>query len=194
MRNGLARKSLKKFIHDMAPWLHTHGLHAQDDVGERGEMTTNQAELPAGGRITRLLEELLPGKSAPMVRLRREVLEFCANPCARTVLLRGPIGAGKSTVARAIGFFKRIAPLTSEHVERHIQHLRYDGPKRIDHKLMPWYVELPLTGLVETLADRQLFGIGRGKATGVEERAGVFEQAAKGHIGDEAGSRVTGGV
>jgi DNA-binding NtrC family response regulator len=123
------------------------------------------------------------------------VFDFCANPCATTIFLRGPIGAGKSTVARTIGFLKRIAPLTDDQVERHIRDLRYDGPNRIDIKLMPWYVELPLTGLVESLAESQLFGIGRGKATGVLEGAGVFERATKGQgIRDEAGSRVTGGV
>ncbi len=157
--------------------------------------TTHRALLPAGERIARLVEELLPGKSLSILRLRREVFDFCANPCATTVLLRGPIGAGKSTVARAIGFLKRIAPLMDEQVERHIQDLRYDGPNRIDIKLMPWYVELPLTGLVESLAESQLFGIGRGKATGVLEGAGVFERARKGQgIRDEVGSKVTGGV
>src|SRR5207247_1527658 len=126
--------------------------------------------LPGGDRIAELVEQLLPGKSASVGRLRQQVLDFSANICAKTVLLRGPIGAGKSTVARTVAFLKRIAPLAQGEVERHIANLRYDAPGRIELGLMPWYVELPLTGLVESLAESQLFGVGKGKATNVEPR------------------------
>lgn len=158
-------------------------------------MIARRPQLPGGDRIAELVEQLLPGKSAGIVRLRQQVLEFSANVCARTVLLRGPIGAGKSTVARTIGFIKRIAPLAQGEVERHIANLRYDAPGRIDIRLMPWYVELPLTGLVESLAESQLFGIGRRKATTVEARPGIFEAAATGRgMHEEAGSKITGGA
>jgi DNA-binding NtrC family response regulator len=158
-------------------------------------MIVRRPPLPAGDRIAHLVESLLPGKSPSVIRLRQQILDFSANVSARTVLLHGPIGAGKSTVARAIGFLKRIAPLAQEEVERHIRNLRFDGPGRIDIKLMPWYLELSLTGLVESLAERQLFGIGKKKATDVEEGPGIFETAANGRfIRDETGSKVTGGV
>ena len=168
-------------------------------AGTRAEpghtVTARRPSLPASGQITELVEQLLPGKSTGIVRLREQVLDLSANICARTVLLRGPIGAGKSTVARAISFLKRIAPLTPVEVERHMKNLRYDGPGRVDIRLMPWYVELPLTGLVESLAESQLFGIGRAKATNVAAGPGIFEAAATGRgIREEAGSKITGGV
>ena len=159
-------------------------------------ITTRRPALPAGDRIAALVEALLPGKSVSVVRLRQQVLDFSSHVTARTALLRGPIGAGKSTVARGIGFIKRIAPLLLEEVEMHIRHLKYDGPGRVSDKLMPWYVELSLTGLVESLADTQLFGYRKGAFTGaIESKAGVFEQAATGRgMTGEAGSKVTGGV
>ena len=163
-------------------------------------IATRRPSLPAGDRIAELLETLIPGKSMSVVQLRQQVLDFSAHISARTVLVRGPIGAGKSTVARAIGLLKRIAPLAQDHVETLIQGLTYDGPGRVSEKVMSWYVELSLTGLVESLADSQLFGYRRGSFTGAtEDKPGVFEQAAIGRGvpkgGERAdGSKITGGV
>jgi transcriptional regulator with GAF, ATPase, and Fis domain len=169
---------------------------AGDSPGGERVTAVRRPALPAGERISALLEALIPGNSASIILLRQQVLDFSAHVSARTVLLRGPIGAGKSTVARAIGFLKRIAPLTDDEVETHVKHLKYDGPGRVSEKLMPWYVELSLTGLVESLADSQLFGYRKGAFTGaVENKAGVFEQAATGRgMTGEAGSKITGGV
>jgi DNA-binding NtrC family response regulator len=163
-------------------------------------ITTRRPSLPAGDRIAELLETLIPGKSMSVVRLRQQILDFSAHISARTVVLRGPIGGGKSTVARTVGFLKRIAPLAQDEVETLIKHLTYDGPGRISEKFMAWYVELSLTGLVESLADSQLFGYRKGAFTGAtEDKQGVFEQAAIGRgvpKGGEraAGSKITGGV
>jgi transcriptional regulator with AAA-type ATPase domain len=44
---------------------------------------------------TNLAERPLLGRSASIQRLRRQILDFAANPVARAVLLRGPIGVGK---------------------------------------------------------------------------------------------------
>ena len=151
-------------------------------------------EWPTGGTIASLLEKCLPGTSEATRLLREQILQFCSDPTARIVLLRGSIGVGKSTIARLIGFLKRIAPLSVAGAEQLIRDLRFDGPGRIDGKLMPWYVELSLTGVVETLADTQLFGIERRTATGVEARAGVFEAAQRGSGPDDRGASVTGGV
>ncbi|HEX8441423.1 sigma 54-interacting transcriptional regulator [Archangium sp.] len=74
-----------------------------------------------------------------------------------------------------------------------IADFRADAAGNVDLRLMPWYVELSLTGLVESLADAQLFGVMEGAATGVTERPGVFERAAKAQeVGGEGA--LTGGV
>jgi DNA-binding NtrC family response regulator len=56
--------------------------------------------------------------------------------------------------------------------------LRFDGPGRVDFRaLISGYREVSLTGIVETLAERQLFGIGPKKASEVAEGPGIFEAA-----------------
>jgi DNA-binding NtrC family response regulator len=161
-------------------------------------MTTHTTigKAPSYARISSFLEEQLPGASPATRKLREAILDFCFDFTARTVFLNGPIGAGKSTVARMIGFCRRLAPLKDEEVVQLISHARFSAPGLIDEKLMHWYVELALTGLVETLAETQLFGIGKSVATNVGERAGVFELAQLGHrVGDStAATHVTGGV
>jgi DNA-binding NtrC family response regulator len=146
-----------------------------------------------------LLERAVPGTSTAVIRLREQILDIAGSFTAKAMLLRGPIGAGKSTVARLIALLKRVAPLTVPNAERMIAYAKFDGPNRIDLKYMlTWYVELPLTGLVESLAEMQLFGAVKGAYTGAhEQRIGVFEQAMTGGMrgGDPAvGARLTGGV
>jgi DNA-binding NtrC family response regulator len=150
---------------------------------------------PAYDPVSNLLLRLLPGDSPATRMLRASILDFCFDFTARTAFLKGPIGAGKSTVARIIGFAKRLAPLKREAAEQLIKDLRFAGPGLIDEKVMHWYVELALTGLVETLAESQLLGIGKGVATGVQERPGVFELAQGGRrVADGGAVRLTGGV
>ena len=154
---------------------------------------------PAYEAIHQLLKRVLPGQSKRVKVLRRQVLEFCSNLSAKTLLLRGPIGSGKSTLARAISFIRRVAPLSQAAAEDWIkQRVRYDGPGRVDFRLMDWYVEQSLTGLVESLAEGQLFGVAKRAATDVGERPGVFELATTGRSRDKndrtVGAMATGGV
>src|SRR5262249_34981244 len=138
---------------------------------------------------------VLPGHAPATEELRGRIVRFCADPSARTLLLRGPVGAGKSTIARLIGYGKRIAPLRDQAARELVRDLRFEGPGRIDGRSMPWYVEFTVTGLIEELACAQLYGIKRGAATGVEASPGVFEKAQKdrgGRLWD--GAEVTGGV
>src|SRR5216117_3457937 len=100
--------------------------------------------VPAHGLISELLKTVLPGDSKRGRILREEVLEFCSDLSAKTVLVRGAIGAGKSTVARAIGFLRRVAPLSEVPARRVIDNVRYDGLGKIDFTIMTWYVELAL--------------------------------------------------
>src|SRR5262249_19538304 len=63
--------------------------------------------------------------------------------------------------------------------------------------IVTWYVELPLTGLVESLAEAQLFGTEKGAFTGAISAAGIFERASTGVMAkgnESAGAKLTGGV
>jgi len=150
-------------------------------------------QVPAAQATKRLLEVAYPGTSTAIRRLRDQILDFATSPTARVVFLGGPSGVGKSTVARHIAYLKAHAITDGSEPEAlQLEYLRYVGPNLIDHRLMQWYVELPLTGLVESIAESQLFGVARGAFTGATERPGVFELATC----DEKsfGVKVTGGV
>jgi hypothetical protein len=113
------------------------------------------SNLPSLPAMSGFLERALPGRSAGIQRVRRQILEFSASPTAKAVLLRGPIGAGKSTIARLIALMKRVAPLTPIRAKDMLDLARFDASNQT-HLLQyvaSWYVELPLTGLVETLAE-----------------------------------------
>ncbi len=151
------------------------------------------AEDPAG-----LLRLLLPGTSAAMEQLRRQVLQFCAALQSKTLLLIGPVGIGKSNVARIVALLRYLLPLRPEIREVFLKTLKFDGPMRISKQLLNWYEELNLTGLTESLAETQLFGIAPRVATDVADRPGVFEIAMRGHMpnGKEItlGAKITQGV
>jgi DNA-binding NtrC family response regulator len=146
-----------------------------------------------------LLERAVPGNSKAVRRMREQILDIAGSFTAKAMLLRGPIGGGKSTIARLLALLKRVAPLAVPNAERLLDDVRFDGPNRVDLKYMvTWYVELALTGLVESLAEMQLFGAVKGAYTDArEQRIGVFERAMTGGVraGDRAaGARLTGGV
>lgn len=162
-------------------------------------MTTPIPGLPTRAVMQELLKRAVPGNSKAVGRMREQILDIAGSFTAKAMLLRGPIGGGKSTIARLIALLKRVAPLAVPHAERLLNDVRFDGPNRVDIKyLVTWYVELPLTGLVESLAEMQLFGAVKGAYTDArEQRIGVFEQAMTGgvRVGDRAaGARLTGGV
>jgi DNA-binding NtrC family response regulator len=147
--------------------------------------------------VAKLLEQVLPGSSRAMVEVRERVVEFAFNPLAKTLLIEGPVGAGKSTLARAVSMVKRIAPLVESEARSYSDVLRFDAAGRIDLKSMPWYVEISMTGLAETLAEAQLFGSILGAFTGAIDRPGIFEQAMTGRMRkgkEEPGALLTSGV
>jgi transcriptional regulator with AAA-type ATPase domain len=150
---------------------------------------------PAEAALTEVVQRVLPGRASATEELRARIVRFCADPSARTLLLRGPVGAGKSTIARLVSFGKRIAPLRERAARELVGDLRFEQPGRIDMRSMPWYVEFTATGLVDELACAQLYGIKRGAATGVEGAPGVFERAQAGPNGEPwDGATITGGV
>lgn len=151
---------------------------------------------PAIPAMKRYLQIAIPGRSLAAARLREDLLDFACNPLADRLLIRGSSGAGKSALARSAAFLKGIAMYRADKAEQAVTDLRFSGPGLIDPLLMPWFVELSLTGLVDSLAAAQLFGTAKGAITGVEARAGVFEQAAHGRMRGEPplGALITGGV
>lgn len=154
--------------------------------------------LPSEPAMRDFLERVLPGDSARAEQIRNEILEFCASPTARTALIEGPIGVGKSTLVRSIAALKRVAPLKADVAKDILSDLRFSGPNLIDLNAIPWFVELALTGLASELAESQLFGSVTGAFTGAKARAGVFELAKNGRRArfEDApeGALVTGGV
>jgi DNA-binding NtrC family response regulator len=146
----------------------------------------------------RLLEILAPGRSPAMNKVRDQIASFAAGTSPAGVLLVGPVGSGKSTVARMLAFIRYLHFCSSEKRRQIIEMVKFDGPFRIDKKFLNWFEEINLTGLVESLAQSQLFGILPRAATGVSGRSGVFEQAARGHKPKQAErtteAKVTGGI
>ncbi len=146
--------------------------------------------------MQRYLRKVLPGESAAIRDLRDQIFDFASDPLADRLLIQGPYGSGKSALANHVAFLKWIAPMHGQYAHQQVDSVRFRGPGAIEPVQMPWFVELPLTGLVEELAAAQLFGTVRGAFTGSTDRAGVFEQARFGRdkANPPAGAQITGGI
>jgi two-component system, NtrC family, nitrogen regulation response regulator NtrX len=108
-------------------------------------------------RLRMALEEesVLVGKSAPMQRLRQEVVR--AAPTGATVLIMGESGTGKELVAREIHTASRVA----------------GGP----------FVQVNCAAIPEELIESELFGHEKGSFTGaVRRQTGKFVEADGGTI------------
>src|SRR6185312_9768872 len=138
---------------------------------------------PALPAMVQFVERVVPGSSAAARELRGQLIDFAVNPTARALFLGGPVGSGKSTLARCVALLKRVAPLTAKDAKDLLGLTPFSGPNQIDANYMAsWYVELPLTGLIDSLAEMQLFGTEKGSYTGASPRPGVFEAASTGHM------------
>lgn len=145
----------------------------------------------------KLLEILFRGNSRATQKVRAQIRSISSNISARGAIIIGPVGAGKSTIARVIALMRYLQLCADETRKRIVQHLAFDGPFRIDKRYLNWFEEVNLTGLTDGLAQAQLFGVAKGAATNVLERPGIFEQAMNGHFDKDHRSdaaRVTGGV
>ena len=146
----------------------------------------------------KLLDEFIPGKSDATRKFKSQIKSFAQSP-AKGALLWGPIGSGKSTIARIMALLRYLHYCAEEIRKRELEKLKFDGPFRIDKRQLDFYEEMNLTGLVSTLAHTQLFGVAKGAATDVIEKPGIFEQAMCGHSdsGKEEmtkGAQITGGI
>ena len=124
-----------------------------------------------------LLAELYAGEDGLMVRLREQMEEIARTPGLVTVLVEGEPGTGKTTMARALAMARVLTIVDSDYhrfsVERASREVR-------EGVALKWYRDISLAGLADHLADAQLFGIGKGVATEVGARIGIFEQAMTG--------------
>lgn len=153
-------------------------------------------EPPAAPGIRAFLAKRLPGTSAAIARVREQILEFAASPIIRSLTIRGPIGGGKSRLARDAALLRRVAPLTAEEAEIILDGVKFMPDGQIDHRsIASFYGELSLTGLVDNLADAQLFGSVKGAFTGALDSPGIFERAKQGLPHETSvAAAVTGGV
>lgn len=151
---------------------------------------------PAGPSLRTFLEQRLPGESTAIERVREQLMEFALSPTIRSLTIRGPIGGGKSRLARDAALLKRVAPLVAEEAVITLDGVKFMPDGQIDFRsIMPFYRELSLTGLVDSLADAQLFGTVKGAFTGAVDSPGIFERAKQGLLNETSlAAAVTGGV
>ncbi len=132
--------------------------------------------------VTDLLLDLYPGNDPKIARVRDELRRVSEVPGAVVVLLEGPPGSGKTTMGRTLAVCRRILAASPTGLAPTLERARNDV---LSQKPLTWYRDISLAGLVETLADAQLFGIGEKVASDVTPRVGIFEQAMTGHVSSE---------
>lgn len=148
--------------------------------------------------ISQFLSRTLPGKSETIVRLRADLRSFAEDLLAKNLLLRGPIGIGKTTLARIVAVLRFLVAVRPEVRKSFLETIRFDRHMQVAKTLINWYEDINLTGMTEFDAAAQLFGVAPKAFTGVDGRIGILESAAWGHMPKPQeitlGARITGGV
>jgi DNA-binding NtrC family response regulator len=149
-------------------------------------------------QIDQFLKRVLPGTSDSVKRLRNQVRNFGEDLLAKNLLLVGPIGIGKTTLARIIAVTRYLSVLREEIRADFLKTIKFDRQMQVTKNLVNWYEEVNLTGMTEFDASAQLFGVAPKAFTEVDPRFGVLESAARGHMppgkDPSFGARITGGV
>lgn len=138
--------------------------------------------MAASNLVTDLLLDLYPGDDQDIARIRADLGRVASIPGPAVVLLEGPPGSGKTTMARTLAVCRRILVISQTGHPPSVESARNEV---LSQKPLTWYRDISLAGLVETLADAQLFGIGEKVASDVMPRIGIFEQAMTGHVSSE---------
>ena len=148
--------------------------------------------------IAEFLARALPGKSGSVQQLRVDLRDFAEDLLAKNLLLLGPIGIGKTTLARIVAVLRFLVAVRSDVRKRFLDALRFDRHVQIAKSLISRYEDINLTGMTEFDAAAQLFGVAPKAFTGVDARIGIFENAALGHMPRAQeitlGAKITGGV
>jgi MoxR-like ATPase len=124
-----------------------------------------------------LLDSFFPPGTAEMKAFREDLLAFIRDPLGKVILLEGPSGIGKTLTARLVAIGRCLTALPDEAIVNSTAELRRFVRTG---RLPDYFVEFAVTGLVESLADAQLFGTVSGAASDIGDRLGVFEQAMYG--------------
>lgn len=148
--------------------------------------------------ISEFLAKTLPGKSMAISQLRSSLRDFAEDLLAKNLLLLGPIGIGKTTLARIVAVLRFLVTVRPEVRKTFLATLRFDRHMQVAKTLINWYEHINLTGMTEFDAAAQLFGVAPKAFTGVDPRIGILESAATGHMPKSQeitlGAKITGGV
>jgi transcriptional regulator with PAS, ATPase and Fis domain len=148
--------------------------------------------------IADFLSKTLPGKGRPVEQLRANLRDFAEDLLAKNLLLLGPVGIGKTTLARIVAVLRFLVAVRSDVRTAFLKTLRFDRHMQIAKNLINWYEDINLTGMTEFDAAAQLFGVAPKAFTGVDARIGILENAARGHMPKvqeiTLGAKITGGV
>ncbi len=124
------------------------------DIGKKKGGMARRAAVAGSGSRALVFDDIVVGTNPKMQKVYEMLPRIVGNQS--TILIRGESGTGKEVIARAI----------------HKSSPRRGGA----------FVEVNCAALVDSLLESELFGIEKRVATGVDSRAGKFEQAAGGTL------------
>src|SRR5580704_7679467 len=107
--------------------------------------------MPADSLVSELLLDLYPGEQPSVVFIRNELTRVASIPGPSVILLEGPPGSGKTTMARAIAVCRRLLSASTAGLPLSLDRARHEV---LSQKPLTWYRDISLAGLVDTLVSR----------------------------------------